>query len=359
MSEKKGVASDPYRIGDTAIRELAEMDIPPMPLSYKVWFAYLEKENYDLVSEIEETIASQRRIDEYFLKDIHAKYFEVAQPTKKIENFAVEMLQETNTLKKLAATFGSSAKEFREDLTGLSQQAEKITQSNPDTEELLLSLVRAAQKAMAQNNDLEENLSRALAQITSLQKSLGRIAADANTDPLTKLNNRQYFDNVVPELLTAARTDKTSLCFVLADIDHFREFNDKWGHKIGDQVLKLVADVLRENIKGQDLSARYGGNEFLLALPNRTLTDAITFAEHIRTSVGKRKLVNKTTNDNLGRITMSFGIAELQGRETPGELFISATAALQKAKEQGRNCVAYLQLAEFSTKRSRLVSGAD
>jgi len=349
MSEKRDIASDPYRIGESAMCELAEMSIPPVPLCYKVWFAHLEKNHHDLSSEIEEQIASQKHIDEYFLNDIHAKYFEVTQPTKKIENFTIDMLRETNTLKVLANTFGSSAKEFREDLSSLSQKAEEVTDSNPDTEELLLSMVSAAQKAVEQNSELEEKLSRALEQITSLQKSLGRITADASTDALTKLNNRRYFDSSAPDLFAATHADKKSLCFIIADIDHFRQFNDKWGHKIGDQVLKLVADVLRENVKGQDLFARYGGNEFVLALPNRSLTEAITLADNIRVSVGKRKLINKTTNDNLGRITMSFGVTEMHKAESPGELFKIADTALQKAKEQGRNCVVSLNSTDCSS----------
>jgi diguanylate cyclase len=249
------------------------------------------------------------------------------------------MLQETNTLKTLAATFGSSAQEFRDDLSGLSQKVDTSTDRDSETEEILSSLVGTAHKAIEQNSKLEENLARAIAQITSLQESIGKIVSDANTDPLTKLYNRRYFDTVAPKLLASMRAEKKPLCFIVADIDHFRQFNDKWGHQIGDQVLKLVAHVLRENVKSQDLFARYGGNEFVLALPNKTLSGAAEFADNVRISIGKRKLVNKTTNDNLGRMTMSFGVVESLNSESPDELIKAADAAMSKAKEQGRDCV--------------------
>jgi diguanylate cyclase len=339
MSEEENIACEPYRIGSTAVQEMAKMDIPPMPPFYQVWFAYLEKKNYDLSLEIEKRVSSQKPVDEYFLKDMHEKYFQVTQSVKRVEHFAVDMLQETNTLKTLAATFGSSAKEFRDDLSGLSQKVDKTTDRDPEAEEILSSLVGAAHKAIEQNSKLEENLARAIEQISSLQESIGKIVSDANTDPLTKLYNRRYFDTVAPKLLSAMRAEKKPLCFIVADIDHFRQFNDKWGHQIGDQVLKLVAHVLRENVKSQDLFARYGGNEFVLALPNKTLSGAAEFADNVRISIGKRKLVNKTTNDNLGRMTMSFGVVESLNSESPDELIKAADAAMSKAKEQGRDCV--------------------
>ncbi len=340
MSEKLDMANEPHRIGNTAMQEMAKMDIPPMPPFYQVWFSYLEKKNYDLSHEIEQRVSSQKPVDEYFLKDMHEKYFEITQSTKKVEHFAVDMLEEVYFLNKLATTFGSSAKEFREDLSGLSQKVDESNDRAPETKEVLSSLVGAAQKAIEQNSRLEENLTRALAQISSLQESIGKVVSDANTDPLTKLNNRHYFDTVAPKLLAATHAENKPICFVVADIDHFRQFNDKWGHQVGDQVLRLVAHVLRENAKSQDLYARYGGNEFVLALPNKTLSDAAEFADALRISIGKRKLVNKTTNDNLGRMTMSFGVVESQNSESPEELIRAADAAMNKAKEQGRDCVA-------------------
>jgi diguanylate cyclase len=339
MSEKANIACEPHRIGSTAVQEMAKMDIPPMPPLYQVWFAYLEKKNYDLALEIEQRVNSQKPVDEYFLKDMHEKYFQVTQSAKKIEHFAVDMVQETSSLQNLAATFGLSAKDFRDDLSGISQKIDASTDRDPETEEVLSSLVRTAHKAIEQNSKLEENITRALAQITSLQESIGKVVSDANTDPLTKLNNRRYFDTIAPKLLAATRAEKKPLCYVVADIDHFRQFNDKWGHQIGDQVLKLVGHVLRENVKSQDLYARYGGNEFVLALPNKTLADAAALADNIRISIGKRKLVNKTTNDNLGRMTVSFGVVESQNSESSDELIRAADAAMSKAKEQGRDCV--------------------
>ena len=104
-------------------------------------------------------------------------------------------------------------------------------------------------------------------------------------------------------------------------------------------MLKLVASVLRDNVKGQDLIARYGGEEFAIALPHTTLEDALTLADNIRVAVSKRKLINKSTNIDLGRITMSFGVSEYQADTSTEQFFYDADAALYMAKEAGRDRV--------------------
>ena len=129
------------------------------------------------------------------------------------------------------------------------------------------------------------------------------------------------------------------MSLILGDIDHFKTFNDTWGHQIGDQVLRLVASVLKDNVKGQDLLARYGGEEFAIVLPNTSLKDATTLADNIRLAVSKRRLLNKFTNTDLGRITMSFGVAPYVPGDSVDHLIRNADAALYKAKETGRNRV--------------------
>lgn len=340
MSHAAELENDPRSIGDAAIRALADMNIPPEPPFYQVWFAHLLKKNEELSSEIEKKLSSDDHVDEYFLKDIHKKYFELAQPAKKIEKYTESILHETTILNKIASAFGTSTEELKKDLAGVAKRAGNEPPSMHIAEELICSLAAAADKAMERNTELEKDLNKASDKINALQQSIEIIATDANTDFLTKINNRRYFDKAVRTLIADAREEKTPLCLIVADIDHFKKFNDKWGHQVGDQVLKLVADVMRENVKGQDLLARYGGEEFALALPNTSLADAATLAENIRIAVGKRKLINKATNVNLGRVTMSFGVSDFQPSVSPEALFAAADAALYQAKNEGRNRVA-------------------
>ncbi len=339
MSEQSLQHTEPKEIGAEAIRALTSMNIPPKPEYYEVWFSHLEKNNEDLSSEIEKKIECDERVDEFFLKAIHERYFEIAHPAKVVEKIAVDALTETNSLKELSDTFSSNTQKFGADLAQASQQAVEDEDAPGSATRLMAALVDAAQEAITRNQRLEKDLSTATIKIQKLQSSIEVIAKDASTDFLTGLNNRRHFDSMAPKLVDAAHSEEAPLCLIVADIDLFKQFNDKWGHPVGDQVLKLVADVLRENIKGQDLLSRYGGEEFVIALPNTSIEDATKLAENIRIAVSRRKLVNRANNKNLGRVTMSFGVSQLRSDETATSLYKSADGALYEAKETGRNKV--------------------
>jgi diguanylate cyclase len=125
----------------------------------------------------------------------------------------------------------------------------------------------------------------------------------------------------------------------MCDIDHFKRFNDTWGHQTGDQVLRLVANCLSENVKGRDTAARYGGEEFVVILRQTALDGAAKLADQIRGNVENKKLVKKSTGDILGTITISIGVAQLRADDTPELLIQRADRALYRAKNTGRNRV--------------------
>lgn len=339
MSEVAVAEMKPQELGGEVIRVLGDMAIPPMPAYYKVWYSHLERSNDALSTEIEKKLDKDGKVDEFFLKEVHDRYFELANPTREIEHFAVEILNETNDLQKLSKIFDTNAKQFNSDLADASQNAADMAGDNADTTKILNSLVDVAQRAISRNSELEKDLANASEKIDKLQCSIEEITNDAKTDYLTKLNNRRYFDSTITQLVTAARSENTPLCMIVADIDHFKTFNDKWGHPVGDQVLKLVANVLKENIKGKDLLSRYGGEEFAIALPNTSLADAERLADNIRIAVSKRKLINRATNQSLGRVTMSFGVAQIADDWGADVLYNAADSALYEAKEAGRNQV--------------------
>ena len=116
-------------------------------------------------------------------------------------------------------------------------------------------------------------------------------------------------------------------------------FNDTWGHQTGDQVLRLVAMTLKSNIKGKDIAARYGGEEFAAVLPSTDMNGALIVAENVRRAIQAKELLKRSTNEKLGRITASFGVATYRPGDTPASLIERADRCLYAAKHSGRNRV--------------------
>ena len=137
-----------------------------------------------------------------------------------------------------------------------------------------------------------------------------------------------------------ARKRAASRCRLLMfDIDHFKQFNDNYGHLTGDQVLRLVGMSLKQNVKGQDITARYGGEEFALVLPDTALRPALTVADQIRRAVMSKELKKKSTGEVLGRVTISVGVAMLHPSDDAHSLIERADGCLYAAKRNGRNRV--------------------
>ena len=174
------------------------------------------------------------------------------------------------------------------------------------------SLVKSTREMRDTNKALEERLSLSKSEISNLQHSLEAIRAESLTDPLTGLGNRKYFDRSIDMAVQAALASGEPLSLLMFDIDHFKSFNDSYGHLTGDQVLRLVGMSLKQTIKGQDITARYGGEEFAVVLPNTALRQALTVADHIRRAVMAKELKKKSTGEILGRVTISVGVSMLK-----------------------------------------------
>ena len=200
------------------------------------------------------------------------------------------------------------------------------------------------------NKALEDRLSLSKQEISNLQQSLEAIRAESLTDPLTSLGNRKYFDRAIAAAVQSAAARGEPLSLLMLDIDHFKSFNDNYGHLTGDQVLRLVGMALKQTIKGQDITARYGGEEFAVVLPATPLRQALTVADHIRRAVMSKELKKKSTGEILGRVTISVGVSMLQPGDDPDSLIERADACLYAAKRNGRNRVICEADPEYSSR---------
>ncbi|MBN1898711.1 MAG: diguanylate cyclase [Spirochaetes bacterium] len=183
-----------------------------------------------------------------------------------------------------------------------------------------------------------------------------RLYNRAVTDGLTGLYNRIFFENYLMKSVSEAQRYKKSLSLVMIDIDHFKTFNDKYGHQAGDLVIISVAGVISENTRNSDIAARYGGDEFVIIMPETTLEEAKDLSKKIWEIVGKNKLLYRMgTKPSELSVSLSIGVTEYGENEDRLEFLEKADKALYRAKEKGRNRIE----TSYSGRTTRIIKVRD
>lgn len=229
-----------------------------------------------------------------------------------------------------------SSKDHATSLHDTNAQLASIT-SVAELREVVLSLISGNETNERQTLDLEARLKEAQDQASTLRQRLSQAEKLASLDPLTSVANRRRFEQFISVEVDRSHENGTPLCLIMTDIDHFKKVNDTYGHFAGDRVLKAFADLLSKSVRGGDLVARYGGEEFALVLPQTPMGDAFGIAERIRSVFERHGGGNETRRREFGRLTASFGLAEIREGEPPSALIQRADQMLYEAKNKGRN----------------------
>lgn len=222
----------------------------------------------------------------------------------------------------LARAFNTMAHQLQRAFEEQERQREQIQAQNEELHALYQQL-QAANAELAQLNTELTEANRALAQA-------------AVTDGLTGLKNHRAFQESLHSLVQMAERLRQPLSLIMLDIDYFKQFNDSFGHPAGDELLRQVAQVLRDSARAYDVAARYGGEEFALLLPNTTLEQAVQVAERLRLAIQAIQNPHRAISASLGVAVYRFGTA-------PATLLYEADAALYRAKRDGRNRVCIYQ----------------
>ncbi len=202
-------------------------------------------------------------------------------------------------------------------------------------------LITENNKMRKETADLQGSLQEQQLQIESLRSNLAEAEETGMRDALTAVWNRRAFDKMLAHQAHEAQRRQEPLSLILTDIDHFKKINDRFGHQVGDEVIRLVAATLSRNVKGKDTVARYGGEEFALILPQASLENAVSVAQQIKRQLETQRWAQKRDGHTLGTVTASFGVAQLQPRETKDVLLQRTDKKLYDAKNKGRNCIVY------------------
>ena len=321
-----------------AFNRLRNDGIPAVPQNFEVWYVYFANVNPKLKDEINNILMDQPQLTSRDCQDLYEKYINNGQDRETVQR-AGDQIQAT--LQDISSVV-QNVKDVTSNYTGsLKDIKDKVTET-PTPEELrdiVDALTRDTEKMMQYNAELEKRLDQSSLVMNDLKRDLERIRREAITDGLTGLANRKSFDDQIARLWRDCRKNGGTFSLLMVDIDHFKAFNDNHGHQVGDQVLRLVAMTMINEVKGQDMAARYGGEEFAIILPGTNINAAKTVGETLRKAIEQKEIVNRSTGNQLGRITVSIGAAQFYGMEDVDGLISRADKALYASKNKGRNQV--------------------
>ena len=323
---------------EIALEQIRALGQSASPRNFEIWYHYATGYNQPLNQAINEVLEKKGALGDADLDQIYNTFIAASRLGERIDSVNARVIGE---IKQVMATIDAAAGSATSYSKRLNIASEKLAHAS-DGEALravIEHLVQGAKEMEVDNKKLEARLSASRQEIEQLQQNLEIVRIESLTDPLTTLANRKFFDTALGMGITEAREKNEPLALLMADIDHFKSFNDKYGHVTGDQVLRLVALSVKQNVKGRDTAARYGGEEFVIALPNTSLQSALTVAEQIRRAVMTKELMKRSSGERLGRVTISIGAAVLRPGDTPQLLIERADKCLYAAKHHGRNRV--------------------
>jgi len=325
-------------LAKTALALMAERQVSPTPENFQLFYAYASGDNPSASRIMGDMISGRQAFSSLVLDDLRERFFGSARLEAAMENIGTEITGAVDSvLQKLASAerdtvaYGRKLSAASGELGGGRTPAEM--------QKLVDGLLGATKAMELRTKTLEDELQRSSHEVTDLKAKLDDVRKESLTDPLTGIHNRKAFDQELAQAVELARKQGEPLCLFMCDIDHFKVFNDTWGHQTGDQVLRLVGHCLSENVKGRDTAARYGGEEFAVILRQTGLDSTVSLANQIRSNVESKKLVKRSTGDILGTITISIGVAQLLLGEPQSSLIQRADACLYAAKNAGRNRV--------------------
>lgn len=312
--------------------------VTPSPANFELFFAYAGGGNAPLSRAVDGHLKTKKPFTANVLDELR---HHVSKESKAIDHLNTLSKDVSAALGSVLVTLETAGKDAASYGQALSTAIEEMVsdQSPVAVRKLMDGLLGATQAMEARTRMLEDELHRSSAEVNDLKSKLDDVRKESLTDPLTAIPNRKLFDMALTNAIRDADDTGEEFVLCMCDIDHFKTFNDTWGHQTGDQVLRLVGACLSENVKGRDTAARYGGEEFAVILRQTKLEHALNLANQIRGHVESKKLVKKSTGDILGTITISIGVAQFAPGETAAGLIRRADECLYAAKRAGRNCV--------------------
>jgi diguanylate cyclase len=327
-----------YALARKAIETMERHKVWPTPLNFELWLHYVGAPNSALGREIERLMNSGESITEALSEELAAQYLPKLRLNEEIRDAGDQLNRQLESISKAIQAAQRSNAAYGKTLAGASADLAQELDASA-IKEMVGNLTTATRTVQRQNSSLEKRLHASTEEIVRLREHLEQVRRDAMTDALTTLANRKAFDEGLERACSDAAASGSPLTLAVIDIDHFKRFNDTWGHQTGDQVIRYVASVIGRVGEAPRLAARYGGEEFAIVFPATVAANVAREMDQVRGEIGSRALKRRSTNDDLGAVTVSIGVAEYWLGESAINFLERADAALYASKRNGRDQV--------------------
>jgi diguanylate cyclase len=319
-----------------AIPLMTKHKIAMTPQNYAVWYEYVSDANMQLSETIDIDLAGHGTFSNQRTIELYDRFLAPDKVELNLIDQRADLRRLLQEIQKFAQTGSSLASQSTDQL------AKALAKLHPglpseQIQDVIQNVMVETKQAMSSSQLLTERLNAAIADIEVIKADIEDTKKEAKIDRLTGLSNRKAFDELIQQTVQEAEQTAGNLSIIFCDLDLFRDLNAKHGHLLGDQVLKVVAKIIKATVKGRDFVARYGGEEFTITLVSTSMEDAKALAEIIRKEILAKRIYRKDSKVSLGQITMSFGIATYCKSEGVDSFLQRADRALYQSKRNGRN----------------------
>ncbi|WKE65824.1 diguanylate cyclase [Gallaecimonas kandeliae] len=322
-----------YDIFKKTLGLLSKYKLPPTPEHYSLWYVYVSEENPELNAAVDKTLGKADQIGPSSAALLYQAHLADSR-WRDSQALGASLSALSQELVSTLHDTRQDAAQFQQILSDRFNRLSGIQDGNVSLEMLLdevRNLVKDAHLMEGSAEHLQDRLQNAEGEVNRLREALAKSQEEALVDVLTGLRNRRAFDMELASI-------QGPVSLILLDLDHFKQVNDSFGHLLGDQVLKATAKQLNSFIRDGAQAFRYGGEEFAVLVPE-SLSVARRRAESLRMLVSKVMVTDRRTDQKIGNITASLGVAEGKGGSQAEQLVEKADQQLYEAKRLGRNRV--------------------
>jgi diguanylate cyclase len=328
-------------VATTIAVTMRQMGVLGLPRNYEIFYEALTGSNHALSLEL---VSLGNRPTQEDLDKIGRRFFAQNHGQGIVENAREVIARE---LEEIASIIRNERNHLEKYGKILGETSDGLASRDTVTKDLLQKIVSVMSVATSSTIDhgiqAASSLGDKSAELETVKSKLEEYKKLADTDPLTHIWNRRAFDKRIAKIYD----NKTGILFnalILADIDRFKEVNDRYGHPVGDRILQIIAEILRENVREGAFVARTGGEEFALIVEGASEEATFELANRIREAIHQAPFGNIQTGENYGPISISMGICMASEADGPEDLYAKADRAMYRSKVGGRN-----QVTKYST----------